>query len=135
MPKHTSAAEQTPVRVVIVTLDSHLASATERARPMLEQEIPGLSLSLHAAAEWEGAREGLQHCYEGNSHGQICDRCAEVGSCALHRCRADIAKADIVVASMLFMDDHIKAVCRRCRPVATIATPWSAACPPARSCA
>ena len=110
MPKHTSVAEQTPVRVVIVTLDSHLASACERSRPMLEQEIPGLSLSLHAAAEWEGAREGLQHCYEGNSHGQICDRCSEVGSCALHRCRADIAKADIIVASMLFMDDHIKAV-------------------------
>jgi magnesium chelatase subunit H len=110
MPKHTSAAEQTPVRVVIVTLDSHLASACERSRPMLEREIPGLSLSLHAAAEWEGAREGLQHCYEGNSHGEVCSRCAEAGTCALHRCRADIAKADIVVASMLFMDDHIKAV-------------------------
>ena len=51
MPKHISVAEQTPVRVVIVTLDSHLASACERSRPMLEQEIPGLSLSLHAAAE------------------------------------------------------------------------------------
>ena len=110
MPKLTSVAEKTPVRVVIVTLDSHLASATERARPMLEQEIPGLSLSLHAAAEWEGARQGLQHCHEGNAHGEVCDRCAEIGSCALHRCRADIAKADIVVASMLFMEDHIKAV-------------------------
>jgi len=110
MPKHTSVAEQTPVRVVIVTLDSHLASATERARPMLEKEIPGLSLSLHAAAEWEGARQGLQHCHEGNAHGEVCERCSEIGNCALHRARADIAKADIVVASMLFMEDHIKAV-------------------------
>lgn len=110
MPKHTSAAEQTPVRVVIVTLDSHLASATERARPMLEQEIPGLSLSLHAAAEWEGARQGLPRCHEGNVHGEVCERCAEAGTCALHRCRAEIAKADIIIASMLFMEDHIKAV-------------------------
>ncbi|MGB5831351.1 MAG: magnesium chelatase subunit H [Thiohalocapsa sp.] len=110
MPKHISAAEQTPVRVVIVTLDSHLASAIERARPILEDEIPGLSLGLHAAAEWEGARKGLQHCHEVSPHGEVCNRCAEIGTCALHRCRADIAKADIVVASMLFMDDHIKAV-------------------------
>jgi magnesium chelatase subunit H len=59
MPKRTSAAEKraattdiTPVRVVIVNLDGHLAGTTERARPSLQRELPGLQLSLHAATEW-----------------------------------------------------------------------------------
>jgi magnesium chelatase subunit H len=86
MPKHTSAAESTPVRVAIVTLDSHLAGAATRAVRTLEHELPGLSLGLHAAAEWDEQPE------------------------ALARCRADIEQADIVVATMLFMEDHIQAV-------------------------
>jgi magnesium chelatase subunit H len=85
-PRRTSVADTTPVRVVIVTLDSHLASATERAQHGLTREIPGLRLSLHAAAEWDADPE------------------------ALERCRADIGEGDIVVATMLFMEDHIRAV-------------------------
>jgi magnesium chelatase subunit H len=76
----------TPLRVVIVTLDSHLASATERAQHMLLRELPGLRLSLHAAAEWAD------------------------DPTALERCRADIAQGDIVVVTMMFMEDHIQAV-------------------------
>ncbi len=86
MPKPTSAADRTPVNVVIVTLDSHLAGAVERARPLLCREMPGLSLRLHAAAEWDDDPRLLEEC------------------------KADIARGDIIVASMLFMDDHIKAV-------------------------
>ena len=87
MRKPTSAAEATtPLRVVIVTLDSHLACATERARQRLRRDLPGLSLNLHAAAEWGDDPD------------------------ALERCRADIAQADIVFANMLFMEDHIKPV-------------------------
>jgi magnesium chelatase subunit H len=82
MPKRTSAADPTPVRVVIVTMDSHLASATMRARRRLARELPGLSLSVHAAAEWGD------------------------DSSALERCRADIAQGDIVIATMLFMEEH-----------------------------
>ncbi|MFZ5558090.1 MAG: magnesium chelatase subunit H [Pseudomonadota bacterium] len=85
-PKPISAADPTPVRVVIVTLDSHLASATERAQHQLLRELPGLRLSLHAAAEWGD------------------------DPAALERCRADIAQGDIVIATMLFMEDHIQAV-------------------------
>jgi magnesium chelatase subunit H len=88
-PRRTSAAEALgvpPVRVVIVTLDSHLASATERAQHLLLREMPGLRLSLHAAAEW-----------------------ADDPS-ALDRCKADIAQGDIIVVTMLFMEDHIQAV-------------------------
>jgi magnesium chelatase subunit H len=88
-PRPTSAAERIPappVRVVIVTLDSHLASATERAQHVLLREIPNLRLSLHAAAEW----------------GDDSD--------ALERCRADIAAGDIIIVTMMFMEDHIQAV-------------------------
>jgi magnesium chelatase subunit H len=84
--KRTSAVEATPVRVVIVTLDSHLASATERAQHVLLRELPGLRLSLHAAAEW-----------------------ADDPS-ALERCTSEIAQADILLVTMLFMEDHIQAV-------------------------
>ena len=63
-PKRTSAAEarRTPVRVVIVTMDTHLSSATERARVQLEREIPGLRLSMHAAAEYADSDAALQRC-------------------------------------------------------------------------
>jgi magnesium chelatase subunit H len=74
------------VRVTIVTLDSHLASATERAQHQLLRELPGLRLSLHAAAEWAEDPAALEHC------------------------RADIAQADIVVVTMLFMEDHIQPI-------------------------
>jgi magnesium chelatase subunit H len=85
-PKRTSVAEsQVGVRVTIVTLDSHLASATERAQHVLLREVPGLRLSLHAAAEWDDPA-------------------------ALDRCKADIAQADIIFVTMMFMDDHIQAV-------------------------
>ena len=62
MPKPTSAAEPTPVRVVMVTLDGHLASAAERAARSLRRELPGLVLSLHAAAEWADDPEALERC-------------------------------------------------------------------------
>ena len=89
MQKHITpadAANAVAVKFVIVTLDSHLAGATERALPRLQQALPGLQLTLHAAAEW----------------GQ--------NSAALERCRADIESADIIVSTMLFMEDHIQAV-------------------------
>jgi magnesium chelatase subunit H len=86
MPKLISAADATPVRFVVVTLDSHLAGAVERARRTLAPELPGLDLRLHVAAEWADNPE------------------------ALERCKADIAGGDIVLATMLFMEDHIQAV-------------------------
>lgn len=85
-PKRTSAVEGARLGhamwVVIVTMDSHLASAAERAHRHLTDTIPGLQLSIHAAAAW------------GDDSG------------ALARCKTDIAQADIVIATMLFMEDH-----------------------------
>ena len=87
MPRRTSHADAAaPVRVAIVTMDSHLAGAAMRARAALRPEIPGLELALHAADEWCG------------------------DAAALAACHADIARADIVVATMLFLEDHIRAV-------------------------
>jgi magnesium chelatase subunit H len=86
MPRPTSAAETTPLRVVIVTLDSHLSSAAARAQQALQSELPGLSLAVHAAAEWGDDPAALEHC------------------------KADIARGDIVIATMLFLQDHIKAI-------------------------
>jgi magnesium chelatase subunit H len=80
------AAEATPVRVVIVTMDNHLASATARAALQLAREAPGVVLTMHTAAEW-GCRPE-----------------------ALERCITDIGRADIIICTMLFMHDHIQAV-------------------------
>ncbi|MBA4192939.1 MAG: magnesium chelatase subunit H [Comamonadaceae bacterium] len=83
MPKPISAAEAAPgLRVVLVTMDSHLASAAERAHRTLARQLPGVSLSVHAASEWSD--DGV----------------------ALQRCTGDIARGDIVIVSMLFMEDH-----------------------------
>ena len=77
MPRNT-----TPIKVVIVTMDTHLASSVNRASHTLGREFPGLSISLHAASEYAG-NEAL-----------------------IARCKTDIAQADIVVAGMLFLEDH-----------------------------
>ncbi|MDP3494014.1 MAG: magnesium chelatase subunit H, partial [Hyphomonadaceae bacterium] len=63
-----------------------LAGLVRRAEKSLETEIPGLSVSLHAATDWA------------DDHA------------ARDACLADIAQADIIIATMLFMEDHIQAV-------------------------
>jgi magnesium chelatase subunit H len=86
MPRRTTPADAIPIRVVVVTMDSHLTGAAMGARAALRRELPGLDLAVHAADEWGG------------------------DPAALEACRADIARADIVIATMLFLDDHIRAV-------------------------
>jgi len=72
------------IRFVIVTMDSHLSSATGRAAERLTKQYPGLELHIHAADEW-GSDPG-----------------------ALQRCCDDIARAHIIVATMLFLEDHFR---------------------------
>ena len=86
MPKRTSDADRTPIRVVIVTLDSHLAGAVDLARSALRRELPGIELALFSASEWCGNPSELEAC------------------------RAAIAEGDIIVVNMLFMEDHVEAV-------------------------
>jgi magnesium chelatase subunit H len=78
------AAGAAPVRVTIVTLDNHLKGAVARAEAALAPE--GISLTLHAASEW-GSDDA-----------------------ALAETIADIESADIVIATMLFVDDHVRRV-------------------------
>ena len=86
MPKRTSPAKAPPVRVVIVTLDQHLAGAVHRAEGRLQEAVPGLTLRHHAAADWD--------------HDDL----------AFERCRSDCESADIIVATMLFMDAHVQRI-------------------------
>ena len=39
-------------RVVIVTMDSHTAGPAARVQDRLAEDFPGLTVSVHAAAEW-----------------------------------------------------------------------------------
>ncbi|MFN6954862.1 MAG: magnesium chelatase subunit H [Acetobacteraceae bacterium] len=83
-PKPTSRADA--MRVVIVTMDSHFGAAVAKARAALRADLPGLELIVHTADEW-GAEPA-----------------------SLDACLADIARGDIVIAAMLFLEDHIRAV-------------------------
>jgi len=82
--KH-GTVDRTPVRVVLISLDGHLATAVDAARLRLKKRLPGLELSFHAASDWEKPE-------------------------ALARAKAAIAEADIIVSSMLFIEMHINAV-------------------------
>ena len=84
--KPISVADATPIRVAVVTLDNHLAAAASRAAVSLRADYPGLELAFHAAADF-GAKDE-----------------------ALKRCLADIERADIIVANMLFMEGQVQPV-------------------------
>ncbi|MDT8325781.1 MAG: magnesium chelatase subunit H [Roseovarius sp.] len=73
-------------RVVILTLDSHAAGACARVGERLAVDFPGLSVSVHAAAEWGETPASLEAA------------------------RQDIARGDIIVCSLLFLEEHLKAI-------------------------
>ena len=81
-----SAPSPAPLHVVIVTLDNHLSGPAERAAARFARDGSGITIGFHAAADWD----------------------RDPGS--LDRCIADIGRGDIVIATMLFLDDHIRAV-------------------------
>jgi magnesium chelatase subunit H len=87
------AAGAVPIRVVLVTLDTHVAGAAMRAQRSLRSELPGLTFTVHAASAWGDA-------------GQTGAGADDAQREALAACRADILQADIVIATMLFMEDH-----------------------------
>ncbi|WP_353226496.1 magnesium chelatase subunit H [Novosphingobium sp.] len=84
--KSASSARSTPVRVVIITLDNHLSGAVARAQEQFTRSYPGVTIGFHAAADWEEQPH------------------------ALEAARADIARGDIILMTMLFLEDHIRAV-------------------------
>ncbi|PUE53088.1 magnesium chelatase subunit H [Limnohabitans sp. 2KL-17] len=87
MPKPISAGKQAPssaprMSVVLLTMDSHLASAADSAAQRLAEQLPGLHLQTHSASAWRDSDS------------------------ALAACLAAVAQADIVIVTMLFMEDH-----------------------------
>lgn len=75
-----------PYRVVIVTLDAHAAGPAMRVAPKLATDFPGLSVEIHAAAEWSECPEKLMDT------------------------RTAIASADMIIANLLFLEEHVQAV-------------------------
>jgi magnesium chelatase subunit H len=72
--------------VVIVTLDAHAAGPAARVAPRLSRDFPGLTISIHAAAEWSE------------------------NPAALGRARAAVAEADLVIGNLLFLEEHVQAI-------------------------
>ncbi|MEO8333557.1 MAG: magnesium chelatase subunit H [bacterium] len=75
-----------PTRVVIVTLNAHLAGAARQAAAQLADDRVPVSLSLHVASDW--ARDAS----------------------SIARCRAELAQADIIVVTQLFLEDQVDAI-------------------------
>ncbi|TCP59942.1 cobaltochelatase CobN subunit [Rhodovulum bhavnagarense] len=73
-------------RVVIVTLDSHSAGPAERVTERLADDFPGLQVSVHAAATWAENPE------------------------ALAMAKDDVRHGDIIIANLLFIEEHITAI-------------------------
>jgi magnesium chelatase subunit H len=76
----------TPVRITLITLDTHTASVMAKARQELRKTYPGLEMTLHAAVEFSADKAALARCHE------------------------DIARADIIIVTLLFLEEHIQAV-------------------------
>ena len=74
--------DTTPIRLVVVTMDTHFASSFNRSNDALKRDYPGLTWTLHAASEYTG------------------------NDALIAKCKADIASADIVLCGMLFLEDH-----------------------------
>ncbi len=72
--------------MVLITLDNHMSGAVDDARAQLLPDLPGLNLTVHAATDWDDNPDSLQACKDA------------------------IAEGDIIVASMLFIEEHVKAI-------------------------
>ena len=73
-------------RVVVITLDAHSAGPCDRAAARLLADFPGLSVDVHAAAEWGETPQ------------------------ALVEAKAAIATADIILVNLLFLEEHVQAI-------------------------
>lgn len=73
-------------RVVIVTMDRHVAGPAARVSERLADEFPGLNVSVHASAEWAENQQALEEA------------------------RLAIRHGDIIIANLLFIEEHITAI-------------------------
>ncbi|MEN3792994.1 magnesium chelatase subunit H [Fulvimarina sp. MAC3] len=70
-------------RIAIITLDGHMGGAVASARDALSADIPDLEIGFHAATDFDRDPATVDACIR------------------------DIDRADIIFASMLFMEPHI----------------------------
>lgn len=73
-------------RVVIMTLDAHAAGPCQRALLRLRRDFPDVTLEVYAAAEWTENPD------------------------AFRQAEAAVARADIVISTLLFLDEHVSAI-------------------------
>ena len=73
-------------KVAVITMDTHLSSAAERARVSLIKDIPGLDMEMHAASEYCSDKDKLDECI------------------------AAIKESDLIIVSMLFVEDHFNPI-------------------------
>ena len=84
MPKLTTVVDHTAdshTKVVLVTMDNHLSGAFDHVSQKL-LATADLRFKMHAASDWRN------------------------NPSAVEKCREDIGQADIVIVTMLFMEDH-----------------------------
>ncbi|MED5532315.1 MAG: cobaltochelatase subunit CobN [Pseudomonadota bacterium] len=79
-------APESAYKFVIITLDSHSAGPVSRVQKKLKPYFPSLEISVHAAAEWSENPK------------------------ALEKAKNDISNANIIVANLLFLEEHVKAI-------------------------
>lgn len=84
--KSATRSGNAPIRFVIVTLDAHLAGASERAAEALRAEGVNVQLTMHVASDWMRDASTIEQC------------------------RTDIATADLIVVTQLFMEEQVLAI-------------------------
>lgn len=89
MPFDTPIRSKSGLNLAIITMDSHLAHAVDIAQARLQIQWPDLRIELHSADQFAADTTALTACHQA------------------------IAQADIIICTMLFLDDHVKLVAKQ----------------------
>lgn len=82
IPNTSPEFEKSKLRVLIITMDTHLNSAVSRGMEALKKAAPTINLSIYSATQYTNDTRVLEQC------------------------RNDIAKADIIFVGMLFLENQ-----------------------------
>ena len=77
---------QDPYILVMLTLDAHSVGSVERIKNRLRKIYPELEIIVHAAASWEEDPNSLA------------------------KTKMDLARANMVLITLVFLEDHISAI-------------------------
>ena len=81
-----SSNKQNPYTLVMLTLDAHSINSVERIKNRFRKTYPQLEIIVHAAASWEEDPNSLL------------------------KAREDLARANMVIITLVFLEDHISAI-------------------------